>query len=210
MIRVLIADDYPIVRLGIKALIQGEADMEVAGEAGSADELLRLAARLDYDVVLTDFIMPDKDGLEILQDLEKLGPGLPVLVMSVHPEDQYGVRALRAGAAGYITKGGGAAELLLAIRRVASGRKYVSPELAEVLATRLNNSEQAAPHEKLSEREYAVLCMLASGKTTGDIARHLSLSVKTVSTYRTRTLKKLRLRTNADLIAYAIRHYLCE
>ncbi len=210
MIRILIADDHPIIRLGLKTLIKGEGGMAVVGEAEGADELLGLAATRECDVIVMDISMPGRGGLDVLQDLRKAKPELPVLILSVHPEDQCGVRALRAGAAGYVTKSSAASELVGAIRSVASGRKYVSPALAEILATRLGDQDDVAVHEKLSNREYLVLCMLASGKTIGEIAQGFSLSVKTVSTYRHRALQKMGVRTDAQLIAYAVRHRLCE
>ncbi len=210
MIRVLIADDHPVIRVGLKTLFKGEGDMAVVGEAESAEELLALAATRDCDVIVMDISMPGRGGLDALQDLCKGRPRPPVLVLSVHPEDQYGVRALRAGAAGYVTKCSIPSELVGAIRTVTSGRKYVSPALAEILATRLGDHDEHAVHDKLSDREYAVLRMLASGQTVGEIAQQFSLSVKTVSTYRHRLLRKMNCRTNAELIAYAVRHGLCD
>ncbi len=210
MIRVLIADDHPVIRLGLKTLLNGEGDMAVVGEAESAEGLLALAATRECDVIVMDISMPGRGGLDALQDLSTGRPRLPVLILSVYPEDQHGVRALRAGASGYVTKCSIASELVGAIRTVANGRKYVSPVLAEVLATQLGDHAQVAAHEKLSHREYVVLCMLASGKTIGEIAQQLSLSVKTISTYRHRVLQKMNARTNAELIVYAVRHGLCE
>jgi len=210
VIRVLIADDHTLFRLGLKAVIDAEAEIEIAGEARNLDELLQLAARPNYDVVVTDLRMPGSEGVEVLQALKTRWPRLPVLALSVYSEDQYAVRALRAGAAGYVSKSSGAEELVEAIRTVASGRMFVSQALAQILANWLEDLQQVPPHETLSERERAVLCMLASGMSLSEIAGHLALSIKTVSTYKARTLKKLNAATNADLIAYAVRHQLCD
>ena len=210
MIKVLIADDHAIVRKGLRQIVSETSDIIVAGEAGTGQEVLDGVRANDYDVVILDISMPGGDGLNLLKILKKEKPRLPVLVLSVHPEDQYAVRALRAGAAGYLTKESAPEELITAIRRVSNGRKYVSSLLAEKLAFHLESNTEIKLHEKLSDREYQVLCMLAAGKPVKEISHELSLSVKTVSTYRARILVKMRLKNNAELTHYAIKHGLVE
>jgi two-component system invasion response regulator UvrY len=208
MIRILIADDHPVVRQGLKQVLADEPDMEVVGEAANANEVLEKTRSEPCDIVLLDITMPGRGGLEVLKDLKRERAKLPVLVLSMHPEDQFGVRVLKAGAAGYLTKESAPEELVKAIRKVCSGGKYVSPLLAEQLASHLDSGQQAEPHETLSDREYQVLCLIASGKRVGDIANDLSLSVKTISTYRLRILEKMELRTNAELTRYALERHL--
>ncbi|HSR50212.1 MAG TPA: response regulator transcription factor [Acidobacteriota bacterium] len=209
MIKVLVADDHPVVREGLKRVIEKDSGMLVAAEAGTSQEVLdRLAAKRP-DVVLLDINMPGRGGLEILQQIKTHYPSLPVLVISMYPEDQYATRVLRAGAAGYLTKESAPSQLVKAIRKVVGGRKYVSPTLAEKLAIDLG-SEAQFPHESLSDREYQVLCLLASGKTVSEIADELSLSIKTISTYRTRILEKMDLRNNVELARYALKHGLVD
>ena len=209
MIRLLIADDHPVVREGLKRLAAECPDMQVVGEAEDGDGV---AALLDTqaDVLLLDLSMPGPGFLETLQRVQKQRPGLRVLVLSVHPEDQFAVRALRAGAAGYLTKDHSPQELLGAIRRVYSGGRYVSPALADKLVFALGSGAERPPHAALSDREYHVLCMAAMGKTVKEIAAELSLSPKTVSTYRRRILEKLRLSTHAEAVRYAIREGLVD
>lgn len=209
MIKVLVADDHPVVREGLKRVIEKDSGMLVAAEAGTSQEVLdRLAAKRP-DVVLLDINMPGRGGLEILQQIKTHYPSLPVLVISMYPEDQYATRVLRAGAAGYLTKESAPSQLVKAIRKVVGGGKYVSPTLAEKLAIDLG-SEAQFPHESLSDREYQVLCLLASGKTVSEIADELSLSIKTISTYRTRILEKMDLRNNVELARYALKHGLVD
>jgi DNA-binding NarL/FixJ family response regulator len=203
MIRLLIADDHPVVREGLRRIVQDAPGLEVVGEVASGPELLERLPRLPADIVLLDVTMPGPGFLEVLQRLRSEHPTVAVLVLSVHPEDQYAVRALRAGASGYLTKDHSPEELTEAIRRVYRGHKYVSPQLAERLATDLAAGARDHRHELLSDREYEVLCLLGSGRTVKDIARSLKLSPKTVSTYRTRVLEKMRASSNADLVRYA-------
>ncbi len=204
MTRVLVADDHPIVRQGLKQILAETADILVADEAGDGLTVLDLVAKNSYDVVLLDISMPRAGGLDILKELKALRPKLPVLVLSMHPEEQYAVRALKLGASGYLTKGSAPDELVAAIRRVSQGRKYVTSSLAEKLADQLETDGERPLHERLSVREYQIMCLLASGKTVSEIAADLSLSVKTISTYRSRILEKMHLANNAQLIHYAI------
>src|SRR5258706_2293905 len=204
MIKILIADDHPVVRQGLKQMLADEPDMKVAGEAANATELLEKVRREPWDIVLLDITMPGRGGLDVLKDLKRDRGKLPVLVLSMHPEDQFGLRVLKAGAAGYLTKDSAPEELVKAIRKVCGGGKDVSPLLAEQLASRLDAAEPRPPHEFLSDREYQVMRLIASGKRVGEIARDLSLSVKTISTYRLRLLAKMDLKTNAELTRYVI------
>ena len=206
MIRLLIADDHPVVREGLRRIVADDPGLEVVGEAVDGDEVLALISRHPTDVVLLDVSMPGPGFLQVLERLRAEHPGIKVLVLSVHPEEQYAVRALRAGAAGYLTKDHSPEQLIEAIRRVHRGGKYVSPTLAERLATDLAAGGPQAAHELLSHREYDVLCLLGSGRTVKEISAELDLSPKTVSTYRARLLEKMRLTGNADLVRYAARH----
>ncbi len=201
MIRVLIADDHAIVRRGLRQILSEERDLVVEAEAGSGDELLRALAQYSVDVVVLDLSMPGRNGLEVLADVRRERPKLPVLILSMHREDQLAVRALAAGAAGYVSKDSAPVELLQAIRKVVRGGRYVSETLAESLALQL----QEAPPDvaRLSDREFEVLRQLAAGRRVKEIAADLALSSKTVSTYRARILEKLELRTNADLTLFA-------
>jgi DNA-binding NarL/FixJ family response regulator len=206
VIRILVADDHAVVREGLKRIVTENADMSVVGEAGSGHEVLDFVRGHECDVVLLDLAMPGKDGLDTLKELKLLRPQLPVLVLSVYPEEQYAVRLLRAGAAGYLTKESAPEELVAAIRKVSRGGRYVSAALAEQLAGLLGAETDRPPHEALSDREFRVMLMLASGKTASEVAGALCLSVKTVSTYRSRALRKMGLRNNAELSFYAVRH----
>ncbi len=206
MIRVLVADDHAVVREGVKRIIADTGDMTVAGEAATAAELLAKVVAGQCDVVLMDLAMPGMSGLEALRDLRRRRPALPLLVLSMYPEEQYAIRTIMAGASGYINKGSPPEELIRAIRIVAAGRRYITAQVAEGLASYVDSAAPKPPHEALSNREYQVLCLIASGKSVGDIARELALSVKTISTFRTRILQKLGLRHNAGLIRYAIEH----
>lgn len=211
-LRILIADDHAIVRHGLKQIVAETGDMEVAGEAETGAEAMRLVRASDcgWDVVLLDISMPDRSGIDTLREIKKECPRLPVLMLSMHPEDQYAIRALKVGAAGYLTKKSAPALLVNAIRQVASGRKYISPALAEELANNVAGDGEMSPHKTLSHREYQTLCMLASGKTLSEVAEDLCLSVKTVSVYRARLLEKMRLKNNAELTYYAMKHGLVE
>ena len=208
MIRILIADDHAVVRRGLKHIVSEQPDMTVDGEAENARQVLDLVRTDKWDVIVLDINMPGRSGLEVLKELRREHPKLPVLVLSVHPEDQYGVRVLKAGAAGYLTKDSASDELVRAIRKVHRGGKYVSASLAEVLAFELETETDRPRHKSLSDREYQVMTMIASGKTVGEIGKELSLSVKTISTYRARVLGKMKMRTNAELTHYAIKNQL--
>ncbi|OPY09385.1 MAG: Response regulator UvrY [Syntrophaceae bacterium PtaB.Bin095] len=207
-IKILIADDHPIVRAGFKQVIADTPDMLVADEAGNGQEVLNLIGKKDYDLVLLDISMPGRSGLEILKDLKSEKPKLPVLILSIYPEEQYAVRALRAGASGYMTKASAANELIAAIRKISAGGKYISASLAEKLAFYLDGDATRPPHETLSDREYQVMLMIASGKTVTEIADELCLSVKTISTYRTHILEKMKMKNNAEITLYAVQNKL--
>jgi DNA-binding NarL/FixJ family response regulator len=209
MIRVIIADDHPVVRAGMKQILLEAGDVSAVAEAGSGEALIKQIQISDYDVVLLDITMPGIGGLETLKRLTALKPELPVLMLSIHAEEQFALRTLKAGAAGYLTKESAPDELVKAIRQVVGGRKYVSPHFAEKLAAELNQDIRRLPHERLSDRELQVLCMIASGKTVSGIASELNISVKTVSTYRTRLTEKMGMHTNAEMIAYAVKNNIC-
>jgi len=210
MIRILIADDHSIVREGLKQIIGETSDMVIAGEASNGHEVLNMVFKNDYDVVVLDITMPGINGLDVLKQIKAQKPKLPILVLTMHPEDQYAVRVLRAGASGYLTKESASDELITAIRKISVGRKYVSSSLAEKLAFGLEFDADKPPHETLSDREYQVLCMIASGKAVKEIGDELFLSVKTISTYRTRILEKMNMKNNAELTHYAIKQGLVE
>ena len=210
MLGILVADDHPIVRRGIKQIITETPGMSVTGEAASGQEVLRRTRENDYDVVLLDISMPGTDGTDVIKQLRIEKPELHILVLSIHPEEQYAVRVLKAGASGYLTKESAPDELVTAIRKVAQGRKYVSPSLAERLALDLEVNTESPLHETLSDREYQVMCLIASGKTVTQIAEELSLSVKTVSTYRSRILEKMKMKTSAEMTHYAIQNRLVD
>lgn len=210
IIRVLIADDHAIVREGLKQILADTGDIVVAGEAENGNDAIKIARKGKCDVLLLDISMPDRNGIDVLKQARKEFPALTVLMLSMHREDQYAIRALKAGAAGYLNKQSAPAELVNAIRQVAAGRKYISAELAQALATQISDDHDAPPHEALSDREYQTLIMIASGKTVSDIATELALSVKTISMYRSRLLQKMKLRHNAELTHYAIKNRLVE
>ena len=210
MIKVLIADDHPIVRQGLRQILSGIPDMEVAGEAANARETLDQVRAGGWDVLVLDITMPDRSGFDILKDLKLGQPQLPVLVLSIHAEEQLAIRVLKAGASGYLTKENAPGELVKAIRKVVSGGKYISRGLAETLAFNLDVGSDRPPHEALSDREFQVMQLMARGKTVTEIADTLSLSAKTVSTYRNRLLQKMNLETNAEIIRYAIENRLID
>ena len=210
MIRVLLADDHPIVRRGLRDIIVEEADMRVVGEAKDGNEALALVHRHQCDVLLLDLTMPGKGGLEVLAQLKYERSKLPVLVLSVHAEEQYAARVIKAGAAGYMNKVSAPEELVKAIRKVFAGGKYISPSLAEHFACTLERRPNRLPHHLLSDREFSVLCMIAQGKRMKEIAAELCISAKTVSTYRSRILNKMMMKTAMQLMAYALKHQLVE
>ena len=210
MLRILIADDHPIVRQGLGQLIAKTTDMVVTDEAGNGWEVLSKARGSFCDVVLLDISMPGLHGLDIIKQLKNENPRLPILILSMHSEEQYAVRAFRAGASGYLTKERAPDELLAAIRKVSMGGKYVSSSLAEKLASYLEIGVEQLPHETLSDREYQVMRMIAAGKTVAEIADELSLSVQTISTYRSRILQKMQIKNNVELANYAIRNRLLD
>jgi two-component system invasion response regulator UvrY len=206
VIRIFIADDHPIVRQGLRRIVEADPGLVIAGEASDAATLLGALEATVTDLVLLDVSMPGRSFLDTLRELRERYPSVRVLVLSVHPEDQWAVRALRAGASGYLTKDHSPDQLLEAIRRVYRGGKYVSPTLAEQLASHLDGGGQRAPHELLSDREFEVMRRLGSGLTVSQIASELAISAKTVSTYRTRIFEKMAVATNADLVRYAARY----
>jgi two-component system invasion response regulator UvrY len=210
MIRVLIADDHAVVRQGLKQILGDMPELVVAGEATNGQDALDKVRAETWDVVILDISMPDRSGLDILKQLRSERPKLPVLVLSMYSEDQYAMRALKAGASGYLTKDSAPDELVKAIRKVVSGGRYVSLFLAERLAFEIGADSSKLPHETLSDREFQVLRRIAAGKSVTEIAAELYLSVKTVSTYRTRMLAKMNLGTNAELMHYAIQNHLID
>ncbi|HEX7505044.1 MAG TPA: response regulator transcription factor [Syntrophales bacterium] len=207
-IRILIADDHPIVREGYKKILMSQPDMDVTGEAGNGQEVLDLTQKKDFDLILLDISMPGRSGLEILKELKGQKPHLPVMILSIYPEEQYAVRAFRDGASGYLTKASTPKELISAIHKVSQGGRYVTEALAEKLTYFLHGDADKTPHEKLSDREYQVMLLIASGKTVTQIADELCLSVKTISTYRRHILEKMQFTTNAEITMYAIQNKL--
>jgi two-component system invasion response regulator UvrY len=205
MMRILIVDDHAILRRGLRALLSDAFARAEFGEASNAKQALELVGKKEWDVALLDITLPGKSGLDLLKELKAARPRLPVLVLSVHSEDQFAVRALKAGAGGYMTKESAPEELVQAIRKILAGGQYVSPTLAEKLALSVRRDFTRTPHETLSDREYEVMCRIASGKTATEIAGELSLSVKTISTYRARILEKLGVKNSAEIARYAIR-----
>lgn len=210
LIKVLVADDHPLLRSGLKYVLDQEPDFGSPGEAENSEQVLTRLEEQSWDAVVLDIGMPGRNGLETLSEIRKRRPRLPVLILSMHSEEQFAIRAIKAGASGYLTKNNAATELVPAIRRILAGKKYVSPALAEVLAHMIESGEERPPHEILSDREYHVVCGIASGKRVSQIAAETSLSVKTISTYRARALEKMKMRTNAELTRYAIRNGLVD
>lgn len=209
-IRILIVDDHVIIRQGLRQILADAFRKASFGEAKNANDALEQVAKQPWDVVLLDITMPGKSGLDVLKQMVEAQPNMAVLVLSMHPEDQYAVRVLKTGAAGYITKNTASEEVIGAVRKVLAGGKYVSASLAENLASSLNSPAGKAPHELLSDREYQVMRLIALGKSVKEIAFELSLSVKTISTYRTRIMEKTKLKTNADIIRYAVHEKLVD
>jgi len=210
VIRILTVDDHAIVRNGVKMLFEGRPEVATFGEASNAQEAAQLVREQDWDVVVMDITLGDRSGIEVMKDLTAIRPGLRVLILTMHSEAQYARRAFKAGAAGYITKDSQPDELAKAIKRVAQGGKYVSPTLAEMLVIDVDRGLEEAPHERLSDREFEIMRLIGFGKTVSEIAKLISRSVKTVSTYRARILEKMGMRTNAEITYYVIQNKLLE
>jgi DNA-binding NarL/FixJ family response regulator len=210
MIKILIADDHSIVREGLKQIVSDTTDMVVSGEAANHQQTLDLALKEDWDIVLLDIAMPGRGGIEALKQLRSERPNIPILILSMYPEEQYALRALKAGASGYLTKESAPDELITAIRKVSQKGKYISVALAEKIAAHLRVDKDKPVHELLSDREYQVMLMIASGKTVKEIADELSLSVKTISTNRVRALEKMGMKSNAEFMYYAIKEGLVD
>jgi len=210
MIKILVVDDHAIVRDGLKRILVDTPDMVVADEASNGQEVIKKVGNNDYDLILLDISLPGRDGLDVLKQLKCTKPEVPILILSMYPEEQYAFRSLRAGASGYLTKQSSSDELIDAIRKVAQGRKYITPSLAEKLVFELEVDARKLPHETLSDREYQVMCMIGSGKTVKEIAETLSLSVRTISTHRAHILKKMKVKNNAQLTYYAIKNALVD
>ncbi|MFC1926127.1 response regulator [Chloroflexota bacterium] len=210
MIRVLVADDHTIVRQGLKQVLEDTPNIVVKGEASNGQEVLDEISKNDYDVLLLDITMPFKSGLDILEQVKTIKPQLNILVLSMHPEDHYALRVLREGASGYLTKNSATEELIKAIEKVARGENYISSTQAEKIAAEIKNVGNKPPHLSLSPREYQVMLMIASGKTATQIANEMMLSVKTISTYKSRILDKMNLKTNSDVTRYALQYHLVD
>ena len=210
MKRILIVDDHEVVRVGVKQVLNEQTGTAIFGEARASSEALSLVREQDWDMVVLDLSLGDESGLEVLKELKQLRPTLPVLILSMHSEEQYARRAFKAGAAGYVSKHSPRAELVEALNKVATGGKYVSSSLAEKLVVDLERGSDRLPHERLSDREFEVMRLIALGKSVSDIAELLSLSDKTVSTYRARIFEKIRIHSNAELVRYAIENKLFE
>ena len=208
MIRILIADDHAIVRRGLSEILLEEYPSAFVEEVGDADTLLNRALEGNWDIVISDLMMPGRSVLEVLQQIKQHAAQLPVLILSIFPEEQYATRVLKAGASGYINKDAAPTELVKAVQRILQGRKYITPNIAEMLASDLTLSTDKAPHELLSDREFHVMKLLAEGKTISDIAEMLSLSPTTISTYRARIMEKMKMRANAELARYALENRL--
>jgi two-component system invasion response regulator UvrY len=208
--RILIADDHAVVRQGMKQILAGAFKRSVFGEAANSQEALDRVWKEQWDIVVLDLTMPGRSGLEVLKEIKRARPKLPVLILSMHPEDQFAVRLLKAGASGYLTKESAPEELVGAVNKAIAGGRYVSSALAEKLALLIVRDVDSAPHENLSDREFLILRQIASGKTVSSIAKELSLSVKTVSTYRTRLLEKMAMANNSELVQYAFQYQLVE
>ena len=209
-VRILLADDHTMFREGLKKVLAASPAFVVAGEAGNAREALEKIRAMDFDVVILDISMPGMDGIEVLKQIKQMKTHLHVLILSMHPEDQYAFRAIKGGASGYLTKDKATDELIEAIRRIASGRKYISPDVAEQLAVDIEKDFDRPLHQKLSDREYQVMCLIATGKTVKQIAEELALGVSTISTLRTRILKKFDMKTNTEIAHYAVKQGLVE
>lgn len=209
-IKIIIADDHAIVREGLKQIVAEEKDMLVFGEAENASDLMELLNKEQWSIVVLDINMPGKSGLEALKDIKQIYPNLPVLILSMFSEDQYGLRAIKAGASGYLKKVSAPTELVIAIRKIVSGRKYINSSLAEKLAEHLGSGNNIFLHDKLSDREYQIMCNIALGKSAEEIAVELALSINTVYTYRNRILEKMSMKSNVELTQYAVQNKLIE
>ena len=209
-IKVLVADDHEIVRQGLKTIISEHSDLSIAGEAENGNQVLKIVKKTKVDVVLLDFDMPEKNGLDTLIELKVLYPKLLVMILSISPEDHYGTRILKAGASGYLQKSSAPNQLIDAIRKVFNGGKYISSALTDRLVTNLNRDHERPLHESLTDREFQVFCLLATGKKLKEIADELCLSINTISTYRSRILQKMDMSSNADVIRYAIKNKLVK
>ncbi len=210
MLKILLGDDHAIVRRGLRQVLTEEFGQVAIGEVGSGHAVVDAVREQEWDVVVLDINLPDKNGVEVLKEVKRLRPSILVVMLTMHPEEQYAMRTLKAGAAGYLTKESAPEELITAIRKVLRGGKYVSASLAERLASELAAGTEAALHQKLSDREYQVLLGIARGNTVTETAEALSLSVKTISTYRARLLKKMKLQTTVELVRYALAHRLVD
>jgi two-component system invasion response regulator UvrY len=210
MLRILIADDHSVVRQGLERILRREYPTAVIQEVSNAEELVKEAMKSEWDLIISDLSMPGRTGLEALGQVKEVFPKLPILILSVHPEEHYAIRALKAGASGYLSKDMAPEELIAATHRVLMGRKYITPSIAEKLTDEMNGDHLKLPHESLSDREFEVLKLLAAGKSLIEIGNIFSISATTVSTYRGRILVKMKLRTNADLTKYAIGHKLID
>jgi DNA-binding NarL/FixJ family response regulator len=208
--KILLVDDHAVVRQGLKLILTDHFKRAVFGEAQNAQEAIARAAKEKWDVAVLDVTMPGRSGLEVLKEMKRLRPKMPVLILSMHPEDQFAVRMLKTGAAGYLTKESAGEELVGAIEKVVAGGRYISASLAERMASYLDMDVQKPPHERLSDREFLILRMIASGKAVSQIGKELSLSVKTISTYRARLLEKMDMKNNAELTHYAVQKGLVE
>jgi DNA-binding NarL/FixJ family response regulator len=210
MIKILIADDHAIVREGLKQIVAEESDMKVTGEAANASELFELLNKDSWEIVVLDINMPSKSGLEALKEMKIRNIKVPVLILSMFSEDQYGLRAIKAGAAGYLKKVSAPTELVSAIRKIVGGGKYISPTLAEKLADNVDVNNKKALHQNLSDREYQIMCFISLGKSAEEIAEELAISIHTVYSYRNRILEKMHLKSNVELTQYAIQNKLIE
>lgn len=206
MIRIAIADDHMVVRQGLKQILSASAGFELAGEAANGHDVLKLVRAEAIDVLILDLSMPGRSGIELIAQIKAEKPKLPILVLSMHNEEQYAVRAIKAGAAGYLTKGSVSDELINAVKKLAKGGPYITPTVAERLALEVGEAKTLAPHKLLSDREYQIFELIVAGKSVSDIAADLCISSKTVSTYKARILQKMQMTTNAALIHYAIEH----
>ncbi|MBN8546480.1 MAG: response regulator transcription factor [Ignavibacteria bacterium] len=210
MIKIFLADDHILIREGLKRIINIEPDIRVTGESDDPVEILRATREKEYDILVLDITLPKKSGLEILKEVRAIDPSARVLILSMHPEDRFAIRSLKAGAYGYLTKESAGDDIILAIKKIASGRRYLSESLAETLAGGLDIDKKKLPHEVLSDREFEILRFIAQGKSLTDIGNELSISVSTVGTYRGRILEKLKLTNNAELILYVLENHLID